>query len=180
MTLAVAGTLLALALVDGSFSGFRSSVGRTGLIRHRASDLIAARRGATLAGVLLAPMIAFVIGDVITGAERLPAYTDAGAAMLVIYLPYACVVVAALAAYALLDWRLKYLASAVILGPCTLLRPSVAVLGCLAAVIISRDPVVVGAAIWSVSAVLAVEPLANRRWYAAENRPNGLATRRPR
>ncbi|MGH3405503.1 MAG: hypothetical protein ACRDRJ_23875, partial [Streptosporangiaceae bacterium] len=57
--------LLILAVLDGAFSGFRSSAGRTGLISHRRSDYRAARRGAGLAAVLLAPVITVVCADVL-------------------------------------------------------------------------------------------------------------------
>lgn len=86
--------------------------------------------------------------------------------MLVIYAPYALLVLAALACYAVLGWRLKYLASAVILGPFTLLRPAVAIAGAVAGAAQGRNAVVTAAVILSVIAVLAVEPLADRRWYA--------------
>ncbi|MGH3396577.1 MAG: hypothetical protein ACRDPO_17985 [Streptosporangiaceae bacterium] len=65
MTAAVAAALLILAVLDGAFSGFRSSAGRTGLISHRRSDYRAARRGAGLAAVLLAPVITVVCADVL-------------------------------------------------------------------------------------------------------------------
>jgi len=165
MTAAVAAALLVMALLDGMFAGFRSSVGRTGLINHRASDQQAARRGAVLVGVLVAPAIALAVADVLT-SHHLHAYTQAGTAMLVVYAPYALLVLAALACYAALGWRLKYLASAVILGPFTLLRPAVTIAGAVAGAVQGRNAVVTATVVLSVVAVLAVGPLAGRRWYA--------------
>ncbi len=170
MTALVAAWLLALALLDGAFAGFRSSAGRTGLIRHRDSDLQAARRGTALACVLLAPAIALASGDVLARHASAAAYTRAGEAMLAIYGPYALVVVAALICYAALGWRQRYLAAAVILGPLTLLRPVVALLGATLAALVSRDATVAACAGLSVAAVLAVEPLADHRWYARHRR----------
>lgn len=86
--------------------------------------------------------------------------------MLAVYGPYALLVLIALACYALLDWRLKYLAAAVILGPLTLLRPGIAILGAALGIALGRDAAVAAAAGLSVVAVLAVEPLAGRLWYA--------------
>jgi hypothetical protein len=86
--------------------------------------------------------------------------------MLAVYGPYALLVLIALAGYVTLDWRLRYLVSALILGPFTLLRPAIALLGAVLAAALSHDPVVAVAAGLSVVAVLAVEPLADRFWYA--------------
>jgi hypothetical protein len=165
MTAAVAGALVILAVLDGAFAGFRSSAGRTGLISHRQSDCRAAARGAGLAGVLLAPVIAVVCADVLIHPAHLDDYIGAGTAMLAVYGPYALVVLVALACYTTLSWRLRYLASALILGPLTLLRPAVAILGAALAAALSSDLVVAAAAGLSAIAVLAVEPLAGRLWY---------------
>jgi hypothetical protein len=182
MTAAVAITLLILAVLDGSFAGFRASVGRTGLINHRRSDYRAACRGAVLVCVLLAPAIADVCADVIVHPAHLEQYTRAGEAMLEVYGPYALLVLIALACYAALNWRLKYLASALILGPFTLIRPVIAILGAALGLALSTDTAVVAAVGLSVIAVLAVEPLAGRLWYeplapgpAADRRPNSHA-----
>jgi hypothetical protein len=65
----------------------------------------------------------------------------------------------ALACYAALNWRPKYLASALILGPFTLDRPVIAILGAALGVALSNDAAVATAVGLSVIAVLAVEPL---------------------
>lgn len=166
MTAATAITLLILAVLDGSFAGFRASAGRTGLINHRRSDYQAARRGAGLVCVLLAPAIAEVSVDLLVHPSHLGQYTSAGKAMLEVYIPYALLVLIALACYAALNWRLKYLASALILGPFTLLRPAIAILGGALGLAQGNVTVAAAAVCLSVIAVLAVEPLADRLWYA--------------
>jgi hypothetical protein len=165
MTAAVADGLLVLALLDGSFAGFRSSAGRTGLINHCESDYQVARGGAGLLCVLLAPVIAAACADAVARHGNLGDYTRAGQAMLSIYGPYGLVVLMALASYATLTWRFKYLASALILGPLTLLRPVIAVLGGVSGIAASDSTAVAIAASLSVIAVLAVELLASRIWY---------------
>lgn len=165
MSVAIAAVLATLAVLDGSFAAFRSSVGRTGLVNHRADDLLAARRGAILILLLLLPIAGFVTLDISLRSERLHDYTRVGLGMIAVYLPYALLVLAALLAYAILGWRFRYLASAVILGPFTLARPLVAVAGWVAGAIWSRDVLAGVAAGLCVVAVLAVEPLADRRWY---------------
>ena len=168
MTALVASGLLALAILDGAFSGFRSSAGRTGLIDHRAADWRAGRRGVALAIAGLLPVIVAVTADVLLRPGRAGIDTRAGSGMLAVYLPYAMIVLAALAVYLTLSWRKRYLAAAVILGPLTLLRPAVAVLGGVLAAIASRDPVATTCAALSIVAILAVEPAAGRIWYAAD------------
>jgi hypothetical protein len=114
MTAVLAAALLALAILDGAFAGFRSSAGRTGLISHRRHDRQAARRGAGLACVLL-----------------------------------------------------SRLASALVLGPFTLFRPGIAILGAAVGMALGRDVVTAFAAVLSAIAVVAAEPLAGRLWYIA-------------
>jgi hypothetical protein len=166
MTAVLAAALLALGVLDGAFAGFRSSAGRTGLVSHRHHDRQAARRGAGLACVLLTPVMAIASADVAIRPGHLQDYARAGTAMLAVYGPYALLVLTALACYVTLSWQLRYLASALILGPFTLLRPGVAVLGAALGMALGKDVIVAFAAGLSVIAVLAVEPLAGRLWYA--------------
>jgi hypothetical protein len=65
-----------------------------------------------------------------------------------------------------LNWRPKYLASALILGPFTLDRPVIATHSAALGVALSNDAAVATAVGLSVIAVLAVEPVAGRLWYA--------------
>jgi hypothetical protein len=103
-------------------------------------------------------------------------YARAGTAMLAIYGPHALLALIALGGYATLSWRLRYLAAALILGPCTLLRPAVAILGAALGAALSNDMVAAAAAGLSAIAVLAVEPLAGRLWYPRNAaRPAGPA-----
>jgi hypothetical protein len=165
VTAVLAAALLFLAVLDGAFAGFRSSAGRTGLIRHRRYDRRAARRGAGLACVLLSPAIAIACADAVLRPGHLADYVRAGTAMLAVYGPYALLVLAALACYATLNWQLRYLASAMVLGPLTLLRPGIAILGAALGMARGNDVVTAFAAALSAAAVLAVEPLAGRLWY---------------
>ena len=161
-----AAALAVLALLDGMFAGFRASAGRTGLIDHRRADQLASLRGAALACVLLAPAAAITIADVALDPPRLAVFARAGEAMLVVYGPYGMIVLAALGCYAVLGWRKRYLASAVILGPLTWLRPVVAVAGAVLGGAFCADLLASACTALAVAAVLAVEPLAGRLWYA--------------
>jgi hypothetical protein len=166
ITTIVAATLVGLALLDGTFAGFRSSLGRTGMIDHRAADRLAATRGGVLVAALLAPLIAAAGIDAAANPTRLAAYRRAGEAMLAVYGPYSLLVLTALLAYGVLDWRQRYLASALILGPFTFLRPLVALGGSGLAAAIGNDTFVALIGFLAAGAVLAVEPIADRVWYA--------------
>lgn len=161
---AVAVGLGVLALLDGSFAGFRSSLGRTGLVEHRRANVVAGCRGAALGALLLAPTAVLVAADAGRGAWPDHAYAAAGSGMLVVYVPYASLVLLALAAYLVLGWQAQYLASALILGPFTLLRPLVALIGSVVGVVRADDLTVAAAIILATAGVLLVEPLAGRLW----------------
>jgi hypothetical protein len=75
------------------------------------------------------------------------------------------VVLGALACYLTMSWRMRYLASAVLLGPLTLARPAIALLGGALGAIVSHDALTTAFVIAAVAAVLAVEPAAGRIWY---------------
>ncbi|WP_392542691.1 hypothetical protein [Oryzobacter telluris] len=167
----VAVALAGLGLLDGALAGFRSSLGRTGLVDHRVRDRLAARRGLGLMAVLLAP-VGVVAGVQALGPGAWPAhaYVRAGTGMLVVFLPYAALTLLALAVYVVLDWRSGYLASAMVLGPFTLVRPLVAAVGVGVGVARAHDPVVVVGCLLALAAVLVVEPLSGRLWWA-ERRP---------
>jgi hypothetical protein len=163
---AVAFGLILLALVDGACAGFRSSAGRTGLISHRASDRRAARRGLTVVTVLLTPAAVVACAVVLLEPARSGIYVRAGEMMLSVYAPYALAVLSALAVYATLDWRKRYVAAALVLGPLTLARPLVVFLGAALAVAATKDEDVAVTAALAVLAVLGVGPVADRLWYA--------------
>jgi hypothetical protein len=167
----IATALAVLALLDGAFAGFRASAGRDGLIDHRRSDRLAALRGAALTRVLLAPVTAFTSTDVALHPPRLAVLTRAGEAMLSVYGPYGLVVLAALACYSALGWRNRYLASALILGPLTWLRPAVTAAGAIYGGAVSPAPLTWTCAALAAAAVLAVEPLASRLWYTKPGFP---------
>lgn len=170
-TLLVAGALLLLAALDGAFSGFRASAGRTGLIRHLRQDISGAIRGLATVSALLTPVVAFAVLDVSTDAARPPAYVRAGEAMLAAYVPYATLALAALGCYTVLGWRHRFLAGAIILGPFTLARPAVALVGAGAGAWASQSTLAASLAGAAAIAVLAVAPVASRLWYAGSPAP---------
>jgi len=168
-TLTVAGALLLIATLDAMFAGFRGSCGRSGLVRHRRADILA------IGALFLAPVAAVIAADAARPA-RMDLYSVAGRAMLAVYLPYGLVVLLALAAYATLSWRRGFLASALLLGPLTLVRPLVAITGAGAVWWATRDIIMGVVALAAVAGVLAVEPTTSRRWYANDTRNSATLT----
>jgi len=172
--LAVIAALVVLAALDGMFSGFRAAAGRSGLIHRRRSDVVSSARGLALVAVLLAPVAAGVLADSATRAGAWPAHLAAGRAMLWVYAPYGALVLLALSAHVLLDWRRQFVASALVLGPFTLGRPAVALGGAASGAWLSGDARVAVLGLAAGGAVLAVEPLAGRGWYAVRHPSEAL------
>lgn len=165
MTAVLAALLAGLALVDGTLAGFRASVGRSGLVRHRAEDLQGARRGLLTSSASLAPAVALCIALAV--ARGTADLDSAARAMLWVYLPFGVVILLALLAYLVLGWQQRYLASAVILGPLTLARPWVVVAGGGLGIVVAADVLTAVAVALAVVGVLAVEPLCNVRYRSA-------------
>jgi hypothetical protein len=90
--------------------------------------------------------------------------SEAGIAFLTVVAPYAVIVTIALGAYAALDWKLKYLASALILGPFTLIRPYVCIAAVAAGILRTSTPSIAITAALAAAAVLLVEPICNRHY----------------
>ncbi|MCX5402126.1 hypothetical protein [Streptomyces sp. NBC_00102] len=169
-----APALAALGLMDAAFSGFRAYAGRDARIRkHRAIARAALRGLAAGAVLLLAPAIT-AGGVLLIADDRARAYAslaDGGIGYLVPLVVYAAVVLLSLAAYFVLPFRASTLAVVVGLGPLTLLRPLALGIACLGALVHDGGwtSLLVGAV--AGVAVLCVEPLVHRRWYAEVLRP---------
>lgn len=151
--------LVLLGILDAAFSGFRSAQGRTGLVDHAHEDGAGMRRGVVVFAMLSLPALAFLGIDRGLLQHGVDAYVSAADTFLLAIAPFAAVVLLALAAYGALRWELRYLASAIILGPCTFLRPYVVVAAAVVAVVRSGEVGVAVAAGLAVVAVLAVEPI---------------------
>ncbi|MFI1399515.1 hypothetical protein [Streptomyces sp. NPDC020681] len=160
--------LLALALTEAAFAGFRASAGRDGRIRKNAANAVAAKRGIAVAAPALALTAALACVLLLTAGSPTDRYAELDAAarrMLLVLVPYATAVVVSLACYLWAPFRASTLATVVGLGPLTLLRPVVVLAAAAAAAWDSLPAAVVAVA--AAAAVLLVEPLTHRRWYAA-------------
>ncbi len=165
--------IAALAALDVALSGFRASKGRSGLIDQRAANQRACRRGLQVGVALLLPSL-IVATFVAFQPHGLAGLSEAARVSLWILGPYAGLVAAALGAYAVLDWRLKYLAVAVILGPMTWIRPWVATVAAWSAARSSDNPWVWLSGILALLGILAVEPLSGWLWHRQPNQAHIL------
>ncbi|WP_251153113.1 hypothetical protein [Cellulosimicrobium sp. Marseille-Q4280] len=163
MTGAVIAALVCLALLDGAFSGFRASLGRTGLVEHAEESRRGLLRGAVLMALLAAPAIASMLTDVVLGAATMATYRAAGLAAMAVLGPYALIVLLALGVYGALRWELKYLASALVLGPFTLIRPAVVLAAAIVAIVRTHEIAATVSITLAAAAVVLVEPILNRR-----------------
>lgn len=156
-------TLVLLGLLDAAFSGFRSAQGRSGLVDHSVEDRDGMLRGAVLFALLACPAIVVLCLDLGIRGQGVDAYATAASVFLLVITPFAVVVLLALAAYGVLRWELRYLASAMILGPCTFVRPYVVAAAAVVAVAQAGEAGIALAAVLAVVAVLAVEPILDVR-----------------
>ncbi|WP_300682608.1 oxidoreductase [Nocardioides sp.] len=155
--LAAAVAIGTIGALDAVFSGLRASLGRTGLIDHRAQDRAGLRRGAAVGVLALVPatlVLALSAGGW-TGADL----GHTARTMLLALAPYAILVVGALIVYRALSWRLTYLASAVILGPMTFLRPAIALAAAILGTLAAESGWLVATVWLGTLGLLAVEPL---------------------
>lgn len=164
MTLLVGLVLLAVGAFDAALSGFRSSLGRSGLVDHREADRAGVRHGLRIFAVAALAPVTALLADLAVRGGGLAGYTDTGMLFLLLLAPFAVVVCAALLAYGVLGWRRRYLAVAVLLGPCTFLRPYWVVLAAAIAVYARGTWTVALVGLLAVGAVLVVEPIADHRY----------------
>lgn len=123
--------MIAFAVLDLSFVGFRSAAGRDGRIDKRAYYLRAMLLGAG-AGLVVSAFLGLVTWIVMSQmAQPYALFAEMvviGRTMSVIFGAYAFLVVAALLVYGVSRHEVRTLATVAILGPFTLMRPWIVVL----------------------------------------------------
>lgn len=167
----IPAALVLLALVDGALIGFRSGAGRVGLVGKETHI-----RRAVLLGAIAAALIALggiVLAFALTllpGRERWASLEAGGAAAVTVFGVFAGLMVASLLVWLVPVTELRTIVTVSLLGPGTLLRPAVIVLGMVYA--FARVPTwevaVLGA--YGASAMLLVEPWLTRRFFPIDPR----------
>lgn len=124
MTVAV--LLVALAVLDGAFAGFRAEAGRLPLIRKRGAQLRALVSGAGAGSVACGALGGLTFLALSWSSDAGGDFAELvrmGALLLVPFGAYAALVLLALVVYAAARHEVRTFATVAILGPFTLARP---------------------------------------------------------
>ena len=149
-----------LATVDSAFIGYREAAGRNALIGKRDYYLRALIRGA------LFGQVAVLIVGVITAAA-LASSSNAGilfsrievvgARMLIVYVPYALIILITFLVRALPSVDIRSITSVLIFGPFTFIRPLVVLAGAVWGVIAAPSVITIGLTVLIVTLMLGLE-----------------------
>lgn len=154
-----------LATIDAAFIGYREAAGRNALIDKRAYYRRAMLRGA-LFGQIAVLIAAIYIGIALFFSAEprvlIDDLTNAGARMLMIYVPFALVIFAAFALRLLPSVDIKSITSTVIFGPFTLLRPFVAVVGIIYGFLVTPKPLIIAFGSLVLTMMLSLELIIGR------------------
>lgn len=121
-----------LATLDAGFTGYREAAGRSGLIDKRRYYRVAMIRGALIGQIAVALAAGLIFVQLWITHDSQVLLTDfqkAGSRMLVVYIPYATIILIAFIVRLLPSVDLSSITSTLIFGPFTLIRPLVALGG---------------------------------------------------
>ena len=183
----VAALLTLLAVFDGALSGFRAAAGRDGRIDKRPYYRRAIAHGARAGALVVVANVA--VAAVLVGTSAAPGATwteflRAGTTCAWIFGGFATLTLAAIALWWSPIHEYRLLATVIVLGPLTLVRPIVIIAGLAIAAARAGDPRVWIMAALAGATVLGVEGLLGRahvaRWRqlvedSASTRPEKLA-----
>lgn len=145
--------LVALAVLDGAFAGFRAEAGRLPMIRKRGAHARALARGAAAGAVTCAILGGLTIIALSASSDAEADYAELvrmGSLLLLPFGGYAGLVLLALVVFAFAQHEVRTFATVAILGPFTLARPWL----------------VIGAAAWVTSGSARAVPIA-LTWIAS-------------
>lgn len=160
-----------LATVDSAFIGYREAAGRNALIEKKAYYRHALIRGALFGqlAVLIAGVITAIALSTSDNARELFGKLELiGARMLLVYIPYALIILLALSIRALPSVDIRSITSTLIFGPFTLIRPLVVLLGAVWGILAAPGAVTVALVVLIVCLMLGLE------WALGQFRSRGL------
>ncbi len=134
----IAFLLWLLATIDAVFVGYREAAGRNALINKKTYYLKSMLRGALFgqtAIVLVGILILLLITLSSDSQILIDDLKNAGGRMLVIYIPFAVVILTAFVVRLIPSVDIKSITSTVVFGPFTFLRPIIGVIGIIYALI---------------------------------------------
>lgn len=121
-----------LATLDAGFTGYREAAGRSALIDKRRYYRIAMLRGALFGQIAIAVAAGVIMLMLLITPDSQTLLADfyrAGSRMLVVYVPYAAIILIAFIFRLVPSVDIRSITSTLIFGPFTLIRPLVAVAG---------------------------------------------------
>lgn len=159
-----------LALFDAMLSGFRAAAGRDGRIDKRTYVRRAVGRGLVFGTVVIGANALFVAVLVATADDPQAAwrtFVDAGRTIVLVFAGFAAATTAAVAFWLSPVAETRVLATVIVLGPLTLIRPWVIAAGLAVAVLGTGDPRVAVAAMTAGGSMLALEHWLGRAYADA-------------
>ena len=130
----IAALLWLLATIDSAFIGYREAAGRSALIDKRAYYRHALFRGAIF-GQLAVLIVGVITAVALVSSSNISALYSSievvGARMLMVYVPYALILLITFCIRALPSVDIRSITSVLIFGPFTFIRPLVVLAGAL-------------------------------------------------
>jgi L-asparagine transporter-like permease len=167
----IVSLLWLLATLDSAFIGYREAAGRNALIEKKTYYRHALIRGALFGqlAVLMAGVVAAIVLASSNNAWELFGKLERiGARMLLVYIPYALIILITLSIRALPSVDIRSITSTVIFGPFTLIRPLVVLLGAVWGILAAPGPITVALVVLIVCLMLGLE------WTLGRLRSRGL------
>jgi hypothetical protein len=160
-----------LATVDSAFIGYREAAGRNALIDKKDYYRHALIRGA-LFGQLAVLIVGAVTAVTLVNSNHawllLTKLEMIGARMLLVYIPYALIILIALAIRAVPSVDIRSITSTLIFGPFTLIRPLVVLLGAVWGILAAPSAVTIALVVLIVCVMVGLE------WTLGRLRSRGL------
>jgi hypothetical protein len=170
MAAAIPLLLCLLAMTDAAFCGFRAAAGRDARIFKNDYFRRAIRRGLAQGFLTSALVAAGIAGMLLLSPaplERLAELSSTARSMLWVLFPYATLVLAALGVWLAAEADARTLASVLLLGPFTLIRPWVIVAAAVVGALYAPNLAVALAAVGACGLQLTIEPLLDWRYTRA-------------
>ncbi len=150
-----------LATVDSAFIGYRDAAGRSALIEKR--DYF---RRAMIRGALLGQLAVAIVGVVVVvmlllspqPAALFASVEKVAARMLIVYVPYALILMLTLAVRATPSVDIRSITSVLIFGPFTLVRPLVVLAGAIYGLLAEPTPGILFLILLILALMLGMEP----------------------
>jgi len=149
-----------LATVDSAFIGYREAAGRNALIEKRAYFRHALMRGALMGQVAVLIVGVVVATALVSARDPRALFSElelVGARMLMIYIPYALIILITFCVRAVPSVDIRSITSVLIFGPFTFIRPAVVLVGAVWGVLAAPNAITIALALLIVSLMLGLE-----------------------